>query len=109
MEKISVVLVVLNREFLERAIQNLNFNKANLTTIIMDGDEKTFQVKGKKIPVVAIYNALKLAKNNKDFIWLIVGYEKGIGDFLKMKKFLQAHGVSENNIINFELSEFTSH
>ena len=105
MEKISVVLVVLNREFLERAIQNLNFNKANLTTIIMDGDEKTFQVKGKKIPVVAIYNALKLAKNNKDFIWLIVGYEKGIGDFLKMKKFLQAHGVSENNIINFELSE----
>ena len=103
MEKINVVLVVLNREFLEQAIRNLNFDRANLATIIMDGGEKTFSVGDKKIPVTSFDNAIKTVKDYKNFGWLIVGYEKGIGDILKMKKFLRAHGVPEGNIVNFEL------
>ena len=105
MEKINVVLVVLNRKFLEQAIRNLNLVKVNLATIIMDGEEKAFPVGGKKIPVISIYDALKLVKDYKDFTWLIVGYENGVGDVFKMKKFLQAHDVSESNVVNFELTE----
>ena len=105
MEKINVVLVVLKKEFLEQAIRNLNFDRANLATIIMDGGEKTFSVGDKKIPITSFATALKVVKSYKNFVWLIVGYEKGVGDVDKMKKFLQVHGIAEGNIVNFELSE----
>ena len=44
MNKIDIVLVVLNRKHLERAIKNLNFDAVNLAIIIMDknSDEKIF-------------------------------------------------------------------
>ena len=105
MGKIDIALIVLNREFLERALRNLNFDKVNLATIIMDSDEKNFKVGGKQIPISSFANAPKLIKQYQNSTWLIVGYEKGLGDILKMKKFLMSFGVPESKIINFELSE----
>jgi len=105
LEKINVVLVVLNREFLEQAIRNLNFDRANLAAIIMDGGEKNFSVDERKFPVSSFSDAIKTVREYKNFVWLIVGYENGIGDILKMKKFLRTHGVSESNIVNFEMTE----
>lgn len=108
MAKVNVVMIVLNAEFLERAIQNLNFDRANLATIIMDGDEKFVHIEEKKFPVNSFADVLKTVKKYKDFIWLIVGYKKSIDDILKMKKFLMSFDVSEKNIVNFEMPEQTS-
>ncbi len=108
MAKVNVVMIVLNAEFLERAIQNLNFDRANLATIIMDGDEKFVHIEEKNFPVNSFADVLKTVKKYKDFIWLIVGYKKSIDDILKMKKFLMSFDVSEKNIVNFEMPEQTS-
>ena len=105
MEKINIVMIVLNGEYLERATQNLNFDKVNLTAIITDSDEKTFKVGDEEIPINSFSNASKLVKDYKEFIWLIVGYEKCLSEVLKMKKFLMTLGLPERNIVNFELSE----
>lgn len=104
MEKINVVLIVLNSEFLYSAIQNLDLDKVNLKTLIMDGDWKFLQIGETKFPVNSFANAPKIIKTYKDYVWLIVGHEKGIGDVLKMKKFLLSFGVKENNIVNFEMN-----
>ena len=104
MEKINIVLIVLNREFLYNAIQNLDLNKINLTTLIMDGDWKFIQIDETKFPVNSFANAPKIIKTYKDFIWLIAGHEKSIGDVLKMKNFLMSFGVKEKNIVNFEMN-----
>ena len=107
MNKINTVMIVLNREYLERAIRNLNFDKVNLATIVMDKEvsEKTFSVDEKQFPVRSFDKMPSLLKNCADFTWLIVGYEKDLGEVLKMKKFLMSLDVPENNIVNFELSE----
>ncbi len=103
MEKANVVMIVLNREFLYNAIQNLDLDKANLKTLIMDGDWKFLQVGETKFPVTSFANAPKIIKTYKNYVWLIVGHEKGIGDVLKMKKFLMSFDVKEDNIVNFEM------
>ena len=105
MKKIDILLVVLNREYLESAIRNLDFDKVNLATIVMDCDEKTFPVDGKQIPMNSFSNAPKLVKNYKEFTWLIVGYEKDLSEVLNMKKILMTLEVSEDKIINFEMTE----
>ena len=105
MEKLDIVLVVLNRKFLEHAIQNLNFDKVNLATIIMDGDEKAFKVGNVQIPVSSFANVPKLIRNYKKFTWLIVGYEYGISDVANVKKLLLTLNLPESKIINFELTE----
>ncbi len=108
MERVNVVMIVLNAEFLERAIENLNFEKVNLATIIMDGDEKFFLVGEKKISVNSFANAPKTISTYKEFIWLIVGYKNDVSDIHKMKKFLMSFGVNEENIVNFEIPAKTS-
>ena len=105
MEKIDVVMIVLNREYLEHAIRNLDFGKVNLATIIMDGDAENFTVGSEQIPITSFANAPVLVKIYEGFIWLIVGYEKNLSEVLKMKNFLVTLGVSESKIVNFEISE----
>ena len=105
MEKIDVVMIVLNKNFLKTAIRNLNFDKVNLAAIIMDSDEKTFPVGKEQIPVRSFSNVPNLVKKYSDFTWLIVGYEKGMGEVLKMKNFLMTFDLPEKKIVNFELSE----
>ena len=109
MEKVNVVMIVLNAEFLKRAIQNLDFGKVELMTIITDSNEKTFPVGDKQIPINPFANVMKIAEMYKEsFIWLIVGYKKDFGDIRKMKRFLMSLDVPEENIINFEMLEKTS-
>ncbi len=104
MDKIDVVLVVLNKKFLNRAIQSLNLEKVNLETIIADGAGKNFQFEDKQFPVTSFANAARIMEKYQDFIWLIVSYEKGNADVLKIKKFLMLSDVKEENIVNFGLA-----
>ena len=104
MEKVNAVLAVLNREFLESALNNLDADKVNLTAIFMDSSDKTFQFANKKIPVISFALIYKNVSAYKDFVWLVSGYSNGVDDFYKMKKFLMTFDVSEDNIINFEMT-----
>ena len=105
MEKKDVVLVVLNEEFLERAIQNLNFDKVNLVLIIKDNaDEKVFKVGDVEIPVDSFSRVIGYTKGNKNCIWLISGYVNGIDDLKVVRDFLAINGVSKEKIFNFEIA-----
>ena len=98
------MLVVLNEEFLERTIRNLNFDKVNLVMIIKDtADEKVFKVGKEEIPVNFFSRIYLYAREYRDCIWLISGYVNGIADLDAIKNFLTAYGLPEENIFNFEI------
>ena len=101
MEKINIVLVMPNREFLASAVKSLNLANANLEAVIVDNAvEKSFRVAGKRIEVNSFSDIHKHAKKYKDFVWLIctVG-----GGFRKIKKFLMSFEVEEKNIVNADV------
>jgi len=102
LEKINVVLVALNNDFLDSAIKNLNFDNANLLAVVTDSDGEEFLKLGEKqIPLVSFPALRQLAETAGDAVWSVVGCIND-GGFRKARKFLAASGVSENNIINFE-------
>ena len=105
MAKTNVVSVVMNKDFLESAVKNLNLDKVNLTEIFIDNnDVKFFQVGDKKIPLNSFAGIYTQAKKYKDFIWLISDSPDNSNVFCKMKKFLVTLGVREDNIVNFEVA-----
>lgn len=104
LSKLNVVLVVLNEQYLERTLQTLNLNNANLVAIVVDGNKgKVFNVGKKEIPIISFAQIQSLLDRGKDFVWLINGYINGVGDIWRMKKFLMNGGVPEDNIVNFEI------
>ena len=117
MEKINLVLVMLNPESTDNIVKKLNFDKVNLAAIILDLDldnvvistmvtddngEPTFKVNDENIPVLPFAKIHRQTKTYKDFVWLIGGYVNSPEDILKMKNFLMASGISEENIVNVE-------
>ena len=110
MEKVNVVLVVLNREALENVIANLNFGNANLVAIITDPlpKEKNFQVGEQQIPLASFAQIQQRIKKHKDSLWLIGSYLTDLDDLCKLKKFLTANGLPEDKIVNFEVSSQVS-
>lgn len=107
LEKKDVVLVVLNDESLDSAIQNLNLANVNLVMIIMnnvDDDEKVFKVGDKEVPLNLFSRINLYARTYRDLIWLISGYVNGVDDLDAIKNFLIENTVPEENIVNFEIN-----
>ena len=104
MEKVNIVLVMLNRAALEETLQKLNLSKVNLVGIVADTDEKKLKLNKKKIPMVNFFSVNTLVKQYKDDLWLISGCVKDRSDITKAKKFLMTFGVPEEKIINLEVS-----
>ena len=76
MGKINAVLVLLNSGKLQETLKNLNFDNVNLVAVAVDGvEEKIFQVGESQVPVVNFATVHKLAKQYKDYLWLIGGAE----------------------------------
>ncbi|MBR4152856.1 MAG: CDP-glycerol glycerophosphotransferase family protein [Selenomonadaceae bacterium] len=104
MEKLNVVLVALNEKFLNQAISTLNFDRANLITIITEGiPEEFLLMNDEKIPVFPFAAIQEILNEGKDFIWLINGFVNGVSDIWTTKKFLISNGIPEENIVNFEV------
>ena len=102
MDKIDVVLVVLNGENLESAVDNLNKEKVKLAAIFMDGGkDKTFGAE--KIPIISFAKINAQIKKYKDLKWLIGGGSSGDA-FQNMKRFLTVGGVPEDNIFSTEVA-----
>ncbi len=106
MEKTDVVLAAFTRDSLEGAIKNLNPDSANLVAILTDADkDETFSVDGKDIPLFSFTRIKKLVRKNRACVYLICDCVNGLHDLYKMKRFLTASGVPEENIVNFKLDE----
>jgi hypothetical protein len=104
-DKINAVLVLLNREALDRTLKKLNLDNVDIVTIVADGDpdEKVFTVDDKKILRTPFSAVPDVAEKYRDFIWLVGGYLNGSDDLIKTKKFLMIFGVPEDNIVNLEV------
>ena len=106
MEKIPVVLVVLNKDAINDALSSLNFNNINLIAILTsDFGDKHAELKfGQvKIPMYP-FSYLKNFTNMKDKItWLISGFVRNVADFWKTAKLLIKSGVPKDNIVNFHV------
>ena len=108
MEKIECVLVVLNKEFLQKTIESLNFDKVNLNSILMDGsEEEFFRVSENDIPVSSFERIEEIAEKYRNCIWLISGCKKD-SDIRRIKKFLTALGLERKNIVDFESYQLTA-
>ena len=102
MEKINVVLVLLNSENLEATLKNINRDNVNLVAIALDNaKEKFFKVGEKKVPTVNFSAVHDLAKKYKDHFWLIGGADDVAA--YKLKKFLMTFGIPKDNIINAQV------
>ena len=104
MEKINVVLVVLNNKNLGQAVRTLNLEKAKLVAVVVENIQgKSLKVGDKQIPIVPFPAIQRLLDAGKNFLWLINGFVNGIGDIWATKKFLMNNGIPEDNIVNFEI------
>ncbi len=102
MDKINVVLVVLDKMLLERAVKNLNFERVHLAAIVAPGyGEKVFYANGESVPVSELRNSI--ISKNRSSIWMIHGSAGDADNIRKIKKFLRLSDVPEANIINFTL------
>ena len=115
MEKIDVVLVLLNGETLKDALKNLNLDNINLAMIVADAardadnaaddsevetDDNVSPVVENEIPQMTFSTVHKIDKKYKDFLWLLSGGDRDA--LAKTKNFLVTLGVSEENIISLE-------
>lgn len=104
MNKVNVVLVVLDKNYLKQTVGTLNFYKANLVAIIIDGiKEPILSLGSKEIPLVPFSKIQKLLEAGKNFFWLINGYVNHVSDIWQTKKFLMSNGIPDENIVNFEV------
>ena len=95
MEKIDVVLVLLNSGKLKDALKKLNLDNINLAMIVADdardadndiddadvgnesdAEDKAFSVNENEIPQMTFSTVYKIEKKYKDFIWLLSGGDR---------------------------------
>ena len=109
MQKINVVLVLLNAKEIKTALRTLNFAAANLVAIVVEnGDGNFFNIGNKKIPFVSFASMKPLLNRGADFVWLLSGVARSVADFWRIKKFLMASGVPDDNIVNFYVQSHIS-
>ncbi len=122
MEKINVVLLLLNRDLFESTLKSLNLDKINLVAVIMDinrtntedtdeaeDEVPTFFQLGDQVVALDSFAMLQkstrsILKNAKSYMWLVNGYLKGSDDLLKLKRYLVANGVPEKNIARLDVN-----
>lgn len=106
MEKLKVILVVLNKNFLRSALAVLNYSKASPVLVLMDSDEKFIKLgENARIQVVPFALLNKVIVLGKNFLWVICGRTSDADAPAKLKKLLTANDVPERNIVKFEVME----
>lgn len=98
-----MALIVLSENALNSAMANLNFDNVNLGVIAIENPRgNSITLGDRTIPVISLTQIDELLGAEENFFRVICGFEND-DDIYKMKKFLMSNGVSEDNIINFEL------
>ena len=106
MDRAKVILVVLNKKFLRNALTILNYKRVVPFVVLMDGKENFITINKKiKLQVVPFASLNQIVDLGRNFLWLICGRGNDKNSPAKLKKFLAANDVPENNIVNFEFME----
>ena len=109
MGKISVILVVLDKKFLDEALGCLNFNAAQLEAVIVEGGiDQTIQLNELSFMLCPFTSLEKFLQNGSDYIWLLNCDGSAPGRIWRFAKFLHAYGVSQDNIVNFIIAPHIS-
>ena len=108
MPKIPAVLVVLNKNNIQYAVNSLNFDNAQLVGIITElggvyQNRQFLYYENIRVPIFSFAEIGQILTQGKNLIWLISGVVRNVSDIYKTKKFLMSNGVPENNIVNFEI------
>ena len=104
MEKAEIVLVVWDKKSLKSAVKKLKFGVSNLAAIISDGNkEKIFHAGKRQIPIFRFEQIQQSVKKYPNALWMIGDNLKKKYYLRKMKKFLAASGVPEDNIFNLDV------
>ena len=104
MQKISVILVVLNPKTLGEAFGCLNMNAAQLEAVIIEGgDTQSFKIDDYTLPTHSFDSIEQLLQNGSEYVWLLNGDGESLGKIHRMAKFLMEYGVPKDNIVNFIL------
>lgn len=99
------MLVVLNEKAFKQTLPWLNFDNVNLVAAVTEnGSGKVVNLNGKQLPLVSFAFIHQIAVANKNLLWLICGFRNNSEDLQQTKDFLMLSGVSERQIVNFELS-----
>ena len=110
MERVSAVLAVLQPNGFKAALGNLDTGRVMLKAIVMDGMRSGYTlIQGERVmtyPFSCIDRVL--AGEGKDAFWLLYGYMGSVRDTWNVAKFLRAHGISSQKILNFSVDLFIS-
>ena len=109
MQKISVILVVLNKNSLDEALGCLNFNAVQLEAVIIEGGrEQPIQLRDMTFSLCPFTSIEKYLQNGSEYIWLLNCDGSAIGSMWRMAKFLLAYDVPKDNIVNFTVAPHIS-
>ena len=101
MKKTDCVLLVIDKNFLKSTIQSLNFDAVNLVVVFVDGIKRNFyQIEGADVPLKSFSRVYTRVKRHKSCLWLIGGYGENSDKIYKVKEFLTAFGLKEENIVD---------
>lgn len=101
MAKTDVIILLVNKNNLQKVIGSLNFETVNVVQLVMDDRQGDFFVVDDiSIPVCSYADMKPIMTEGKNFYWLICG---GWDDSNELKKFLQANGIPREKILNFSL------
>ena len=107
MNKIPVVLVIIKPGELNLVLSSLNFDKAHIVAVVIDGAKRIEEPKGRmlmlgdlQVPMIPFSLIDQVTAQGQNLIWLVCrsGLE---GKIWKVAKFIENHGVPRDNIINF--------
>lgn len=106
MGKISVILVVIDTQRLEEALAALNFNVAQLETVIIDGGAgQSFSLGEIEFTAHSFSDIDRFLKRPDEFIWLLNCSSAKVADIWRVSKFLIANDVPRDNIVNFIIGD----
>ena len=106
MQKISAILVVLDRQLLDDALCYLNFNAAQLEAVIIEnGEDQYINFETLSIPTYSFDSIEQFLQKGTEYIWLLHCSANSPGKVWRMAKFLLENGVPRDNIVNFIVSQ----
>lgn len=109
-EKLGVVLVVIDNEKVEQALERLDLEQVTVLGIVIDdeidGENRVVRFNGEELKRFQFHGLGRLKARlgeGNDFAWLICEPFFELREINRIKKFLTANGIKGGNIINGEI------
>ncbi|MBQ9478781.1 MAG: hypothetical protein IJU71_04425, partial [Selenomonadaceae bacterium] len=98
MDKLTVIIIELEPDRIERVLSSLNFNATSVAAMLVDrGDQRSIEVGNATIPTCPLTSIEDFLIRKTDFVWLL----DGAGSLAQLKNFLIENGIPEEFIVEF--------